>query len=283
MSIKISIITVCKNSVNTIRDTIDSVLFQQYPALEYIIIDGASTDGTLDYILRYGSKIDHVISESDDGIYEGMNKGISLANGDLIGFLNSDDCYSNNNVLNQVARVFEEESIMACYAQLCYVDFKNTDRVVRYWKSSSFRPFDFKKGSDRSDRVGPERVIERGYLNEREILRGVYFLLFLSVILGLYLVKIGGVIILLIGLSSFLFAYLYTATKFSIAYNGLGEVYVFIYFGIRQIMGVSFWSLLAPFRSLFRPFLEAPWKIVQNLVSTVFLTFFCDFLFFVVF
>ena len=146
MSIKISIITVCKNSVNTIRDTIDSVLFQQYPALEYIIIDGASTDGTLDYILKYGSKIDHVISESDDGIYEGMNKGISLANGDLIGFLNSDDCYSNNNVLNQVARVFEEESIMACYAQLCYVDFKNTDRVVRYWESSSFRPFDFKKG-----------------------------------------------------------------------------------------------------------------------------------------
>ena len=70
MSIKISIITVCKNSVNTIRDTIDSVLFQQYPALEYIIIDGASTDGTLDSILRYGSKIDHVISESDDGIYD---------------------------------------------------------------------------------------------------------------------------------------------------------------------------------------------------------------------
>tara|TARA_Y100000590_G_scaffold468222_1_gene650056 strand:+ start:3407 stop:4279 length:873 start_codon:yes stop_codon:yes gene_type:complete len=104
--------------------------------------------------------------------------------------------------------------------------------------------YDFKKGSDRSDRVGPERVIERGYLNEREILRGVYFLLFLSVILGLYLVKIGGVIILLIGLSSFLFAYLYTATKFSIAYNGLGEVFVFIYFGILASWGTFYLQTL---------------------------------------
>ncbi len=143
---KISIITVCKNSVKTIRDTIDSVLLQQYPALEYIIIDGESTDGTLNLIRGYGSQISRVISEPDTGIYEGMNKGIGVATGEIIGFLNSDDFYSNNTILNQVAGVFKEESIMACYAQLCYVDFKNTDRIVRYWKSSPFNPFDFKKG-----------------------------------------------------------------------------------------------------------------------------------------
>jgi len=104
--------------------------------------------------------------------------------------------------------------------------------------------YDFKKGSDRPDRVGPERVIEKGYLNEREIILGVYVLLFLSVFLGGYLVSIGGFVILMIGLSSFLFAYLYTATKISIAYNGLGEVFVFIYFGVLASWGTFFLQTL---------------------------------------
>ena len=104
--------------------------------------------------------------------------------------------------------------------------------------------YDFKKGADRSDRVGPDRVVEKGYLNEKEILRGVYTLLFLAVLLGAYLVSIGGVIILMIGLSSFLFAYLYTATKLSIAYNGLGEIFVFIYFGVLSSWGTFYLQTL---------------------------------------
>ena len=100
--------------------------------------------------------------------------------------------------------------------------------------------YDYKKGADRVDRIGPDRVIQKGYLSEAEITRGIYVLLLLSILLGAYLVNIGGYIILIIGLSSFLFAYLYTATKFSIAYNGLGEIFVFIYFGILASWGTFY-------------------------------------------
>ena len=104
--------------------------------------------------------------------------------------------------------------------------------------------YDFKKGADRSDRVGPDRVVEKGYLNEKEVLVGVYVLLFLAVLLGGYLVSLGGIIILMIGLSSFLFTYLYTATKLSIAYNGLGEIFVFIYFGVLSSWGTFYLQTL---------------------------------------
>ena len=90
--------------------------------------------------------------------------------------------------------------------------------------------YDFKKGADKENRLGPDRMIQKGFISENEIKNAILLLLLLSVFTGLYLVIIGGWIILVIGLSSFLFAYLYTATKFSIAYNGLGEVFVFLYF-----------------------------------------------------
>ena len=104
--------------------------------------------------------------------------------------------------------------------------------------------YDFKKGADRADRIGPERVVQKGYLNEKEITIGIYVLLLLSVLLGSFLVSIGGLFILIIGLSSFLFAYLYTATKFSIAYNGLGEIFVFIYFGVLASLGTYYLQTL---------------------------------------
>ena len=100
--------------------------------------------------------------------------------------------------------------------------------------------YDYKKGSDKTTRLGPDRMIQKGHLNQLEIKKAIVLLLCLSVFSGLYLVLVGGWIILSIGLSSFLFAYLYTATKFSIAYNGLGEVFVFIYFGIIASMGTSY-------------------------------------------
>ena len=104
MTLTISIITVCRNSETTIRDTINSVLSQDYSEIEYIIVDGGSTDATLDIIREYGDEISLVISERDDGIYDGMNKGIRASSGDLIGFLNSDDFYASSSVLKIVVK-----------------------------------------------------------------------------------------------------------------------------------------------------------------------------------
>ncbi len=130
--------------------------------------------------------------------------------------------------------------------------------------------YDFKKGADRSDRVGPDRVVEKGYLNEKEVLVGVYVLLFLAVLLGGYLVSVGGIIILMIGLSSFLFAYLYTATKLSIAYNGLGEIFVFIYFGVLSSWGTFYlqtleYSFLTFLFGLIAGSLNSSMLIINNL------------------
>ncbi|MBN2424930.1 MAG: glycosyltransferase [Calditrichaceae bacterium] len=104
---KFSIITVCHNAVSTIERTIKSVIGQNYPDFEYIVIDGASTDGTLNILDDYRQKITHLISEKDRGIYSAMNKGIRLANGEIIAFLNSDDFYIDENVLTTVRNRIE--------------------------------------------------------------------------------------------------------------------------------------------------------------------------------
>ena len=100
--------------------------------------------------------------------------------------------------------------------------------------------YDFKKGGDKENRLGPDRMVQKGLISEIEIKKAIIFLLCLSVFSGLYLVFVGGWIILAIGLSSFLFAYLYTATRFSIAYNGLGEFFVFVYFGLIASIGTAY-------------------------------------------
>ncbi|WP_330110916.1 glycosyltransferase family 2 protein [Methylophaga thalassica] len=134
---KISIITVCFNSVKTINDTIQSVALQDYPNIEHIIVDGGSTDGTYD-IIANAPTVTKFISEPDDGIYDAMNKGISIATGDIIGTLNADDFYATSSVLRQVANTFRNSEIDACFADLVYVDVKDTDKVIRYWKSKPF-------------------------------------------------------------------------------------------------------------------------------------------------
>ena len=144
---KISIITVVRNSVATINDTIDSVLNQTHKDLEYIVVDGVSTDGTIDVIRSYGNKIDKLISEQDMGLYDAMNKGIGLATGDIIGFLHSDDLYTDNEVLSKVSIEFENNSSLdACYSDLVYTHQLNTSKIVRYWKSSKYIPGSFSKG-----------------------------------------------------------------------------------------------------------------------------------------
>lgn len=142
---KISVITVAFNSVKTIKDTLSAVATQTYPDVEHLIVDGASKDGTVEVVSSYPNQKIRVISEPDKGIYDAMNKGLMLATGGVIGFLNSDDFYANSEVLEKIARVFEDPSVDACYGDLVYVTQDNS-RVVRHWKSKKFRKGDFAKG-----------------------------------------------------------------------------------------------------------------------------------------
>lgn len=136
---KISVITVSFNSEKTIKDTILSVASQNYNDIEYIIIDGGSTDNTLDIINKFGNNIvDKLISEPDNGIYYAMNKGLSIATGDVVGFLNSDDFYFNNNIITNVANEMSIPSVDACYGDLIYVDKENCNRIIRFWKSQNY-------------------------------------------------------------------------------------------------------------------------------------------------
>jgi len=104
--LKLSIITVCYNSASTIRDTIESVLSQSYADIEYIVVDGGSTDGTQAIVESYGQRISAFVSERDKGIYDAMNKGVALATGDVIGILNSDDFYEEIGVISSVVEAF---------------------------------------------------------------------------------------------------------------------------------------------------------------------------------
>lgn len=144
---KISIITVVRNNVKTIQQTIESVLSQEYKNIEYIIIDGDSTDGTLEIIKSFRGNIDKFISEKDHGLYDAMNKGINLASGDVIGFLHSDDFYFNSKVLSTVSNIFKDyPDLDACYADLIYIHRTDTSRIIRYWKSSDYSSGIFSKG-----------------------------------------------------------------------------------------------------------------------------------------
>ena len=136
---KISIITVVWNNATTIKDAIDSVLSQTYKNIEYIVVDGASTDGTVEIVQSYGDKITKFVSEKDKGIYDGLNKGISLATGDVIAFLHSDDLYESDNVVQMIAREFEADgSLDGVYGDLIYTYKDDTSKVLRYWRSKDF-------------------------------------------------------------------------------------------------------------------------------------------------
>lgn len=135
---KISIITVCFNSAVTIAETFESIQRQDYHNIEYIVIDGASTDGTLSIIMQNQNLITKWISEPDKGIYDAMNKGIAMATGDIIGILNSDDVYANSSVISTVADAFIKEKPDCIYGDLLYVKNTNTSKVIRYWKAGKY-------------------------------------------------------------------------------------------------------------------------------------------------
>lgn len=142
----VSIITVVRNGASTIEGAIESVLNQVYPNIEYIVIDGASTDDTLTAINKYKDKIAHIVSEPDKGIYDAMNKGICLAKGDVVGILNADDFYTDNRVIADVVEIMSLTNADVAWSNLEYVDKNDTSRVVRRWTSSSYSPGKFKNG-----------------------------------------------------------------------------------------------------------------------------------------
>ena len=140
---KISIITAAFNSGATIADTLKSISAQTYQNIEHIIIDGASKDNTLELVKIYGARVSAVVSEPDKGIYDAYNKGIAMVSGEIVGMLNSDDLYYSKNVIERVVKEFENPEIDACYADLVYVDKLDTNKIIRYWKSTEFKKGDF--------------------------------------------------------------------------------------------------------------------------------------------
>jgi len=146
MKSKVSIITVCFNSAKTIRDTIESVLSQDYPNIEYIIIDGGSSDETVAIVKEYADRIAAIFSERDRGIYDAMNKGVALATGNIVGMLNSDDVYINEHAVSELMKTMQDARADSVFADLVIVDSIDLGKVLRYYDSSYFTPSKFRFG-----------------------------------------------------------------------------------------------------------------------------------------
>lgn len=146
---KISIVTATYNSGKTLRDTMESVLAQTYPNIEHIIIDGNSKDNTMDIVRelepRYNGRIKY-ISERDNGLYDAMNKGIGMASGDVVGILNSDDFFSSHYVIEAIASTLRNSELDAVFGDIHFVDDDNLKKCVRYYSSSTFRPWMMRLG-----------------------------------------------------------------------------------------------------------------------------------------
>jgi len=142
---QVSIITVVFNNVTYIRDAIESVISQNYPLVEYIIIDGGSVDGTVDIVEEYLDKISVFLSESDEGIYDALNKGIASASGDVIAILHSDDKFCNNHVVSDMMQKMSESNAEFCFSDMVIVDGLS-DKVLRYYMANYFNRWMFRMG-----------------------------------------------------------------------------------------------------------------------------------------
>jgi glycosyltransferase len=136
--LKISVVTATYNCSDTIDQALNSILSQSYPAVESIVIDGCSSDGTLSILDSYRPRLGVFVSEPDLGIYDALNKGIRLATGDVIGFLHGDDFFENENVLAKVATAFKNPKVEAIYGDLVYVQRDDLTKVVRHWRSGMY-------------------------------------------------------------------------------------------------------------------------------------------------
>jgi glycosyltransferase involved in cell wall biosynthesis len=137
---KVSIITVAFNAVRSIADTLESVAAQTHPEIEHVVVDGASTDGTQEVIKRHGKHVARLISEPDHGIYDAMNKGLRLATGEVIGFLNADDVYADNGVLERVSAIMAKEGLDALFGDAEFVSSARPNQPLRRYRSERFRP-----------------------------------------------------------------------------------------------------------------------------------------------
>jgi glycosyltransferase len=143
--LKVTIITVAYNSAATIADTLASVAAQTHSDIEHIVIDGGSTDGTMDIVRRNGTRVARWVSEPDRGIYDAMNKGLALATGDMVGMLNADDVLDDEEAVHRIALAAASGSDVV-YADLVYVRADDLGRVVRRWNSGIFRPWQLRFG-----------------------------------------------------------------------------------------------------------------------------------------
>lgn len=147
--LKVTIITVSYNSSLTIRGTIESVLFQTYPNIEYLIIDGASKDETVnivrEYELQFNGRL-RWISEPDEGLYDAMNKGIHMATGDIVGIINSDDFYHRTDTIQNVVEAFKDKTVQAIFGDVRFVNPNELNKTVRYYSSKIFSPKMFRLG-----------------------------------------------------------------------------------------------------------------------------------------
>ncbi len=143
---KVSIITVVKNNQDTILQTINSITAQCYKNIEHIIIDGKSSDNTMKIINNNHIKNQKILSEKDDGIFDAMNKGINLATGDIVGFLNGDDFFANKNTIENIVSVLKNKNIDACYGDLLYFKDEGGITPLRYWKSREYKKGVFSSG-----------------------------------------------------------------------------------------------------------------------------------------
>ena len=144
---KVSIVAVVRNAAGTIEECLQSVASQSHVDVEHIVIDGASTDGTMDVVDRHRDQLAVVVSEPDRGIYDAMNKGIAVATGDVIGTLNADDRYADTGVLARVTAAFAQSPALdAVYGDLVYVARDDPTRIVRYWRSRPYEPGLFERG-----------------------------------------------------------------------------------------------------------------------------------------
>jgi glycosyltransferase involved in cell wall biosynthesis len=137
---KVTIITAAYNAAKTIDETLNSVARQSYPNVEHIIVNGASTDGTLSIIEQYRDKLAAVVSGPDHGVYDAMNKGLALASGEVVGFLNADDVYASKDVLSRVVSIMEREGLDALFGDVEFFSPKDPTRTVRRYRSARFSP-----------------------------------------------------------------------------------------------------------------------------------------------
>ncbi len=143
---KVSLVTVTYNSCSTLGDTINSIVLQDYPNIEYIVVDGASKDNTVAVIKNNLHCISKWISEPDNGLYDAMNKGIKMATGDIVGIINSDDFYHRPDSISQIVSAFKEFDPQCVYADVRFVNPGNLEKTVRYYQSGRFAPHKFKRG-----------------------------------------------------------------------------------------------------------------------------------------